>query len=849
MLTNINEKKKLKLNMNLNKNNIKYYFSEYKMKQMIDNLQQNLENDEELRISIEKYRKDSKPHSAKNRLLSITGTNNSTNQSLKNEDKLTNNISDIDNNTIKNKKTKSLEGLSSQKENDNSFDSLNFNEKKIKKKNTFYQFFSKHSRLTNLYLPENNTNNTAIEYIPFNKKNSNEVNSNKNNLKNNNLTTNNIYNNSNLNNPITFNNLTKNFINSSSIKNSYNSYNKNINNTYKNFPIIRSTKSKLNKTQKLKLPEIHSKLSNKSCNDENIDLSIKSFDNKYKINLFFENQNNNTIKIKEKKTSLYKNLRENNYSPIVKNKKNYKKQITLSYQKKRRSLESKNELNIEKELYQFNIDMNEQISDNYIDKNVNKKIIDYFEKILISKNKEINVNKNNKCISIINKKIDLIFYDIEKKIKILEQKINNNLNNKLLNEQKLLNKKIDFNIENKSSIREQKFLYYNYTKILNKENEINDEIFINQNIKNYILNKYYNIIEDIFNYCYKNNINKKIAFNSYINNLKINKIKNKNLHSLTYHKNFEKNLDKKKKTKDDIIKNLYFQAISNLDNKCYLDQNITRDINHQLYKKIKFINFVQYLKQKIDNKRTYNKKVILHKNSMKNFYKHNSKQIKSQFSNQITKNQQFSKTSPNLVLNNNSFSTFKKSIYSNLNMNDIIRNYEKKKSNKLNKENFNDSIIKKILISPQIKVKNFKSKFDINMKETYSNNNILIPEFGSEKSMLNKKDFEAFSSSNKYITQIQTDKIKSEELTNLGEDILGILNYYIKDNNENLAIKVIKDNLEFINLNYKNKEGMTLLLLAIKYNCSEKLIQFLLDKGADPNIYDVRILYKFNILV
>jgi len=135
------------------------------------------------------------------------------------------------------------------------------------------------------------------------------------------------------------------------------------------------------------------------------------------------------------------------------------------------------------------------------------------------------------------------------------------------------------------------------------------------------------------------------------------------------------------------------------------------------------------------------------------------------------------------------------------------------------------------------------------MKETYSNNNILIPEFGSEKSMLNKKDFEAFSSSNKYITQIQTDKIKAEELTNLGEDILGILNYYIKDNNENLAIKVIKDYLEFINLNYKNNEGMTLLLLAIKYNCSEKLIQFLLDKGADPNIYDVRILYNFNIIV
>ena len=685
MLTNINEKKKLKLNMNLNKNNIKYYFSEYKMKQMIENLQQNLENDEELRISIEKYRKDSKPHSAKNRLFSFTGTNNSTNQSLKNEDKLTNNISDVDT-TIKNQKTNNLECLSSQKENDNSFDSLNFNDKKIKKKNTFYQFFSKHSHLTNLFLPENNT---TIEYIPFNKKNSNEVNSNKNNLKNNNLNfqtisnlnINNIYNNNNnLNYPINFNNINKNFINSSTIRNSHNSYNNNIDNTFKNFPIIRSTKSKLNKTQKLNLPEIHSKLINKSNNDEITENSINLFDNKNKINLFFENQNNNTIKIKEKKSTLYKNLRENNYSPVVKNKNKYKKQITLSYQKKRRSLESKNELNIEKELYQFNIDMNEQVSDNYIDKNVNKKILDYFEKILISKNKEINVNKNNKCISIINKKIDIIFYDIEKKIKILEEKINNKLNNKLINDQKLLNKKIEFNIENKSSIREKKLLNYNYIKILKKENEINEEIFIEQYIKIYILDKYFNIIEDIISYCYKNISNKKMIFKSYINNLiKINKIKVKKLHSLTYKKNSEKNINKTRDTKDDIIKNLYLQAISNLDNKCYLEQNITRDINHQLYKKIKFLNFIEYLKQIIPVNRTLNKKVTLHKNSMKNFYKHNSKQIKSQFSNQITTNQQFSKTSSNLILNNNTVSAFKKNIYSNLNMNDIIRNYEKKK--------------------------------------------------------------------------------------------------------------------------------------------------------------------------
>jgi ankyrin repeat protein len=132
------------------------------------------------------------------------------------------------------------------------------------------------------------------------------------------------------------------------------------------------------------------------------------------------------------------------------------------------------------------------------------------------------------------------------------------------------------------------------------------------------------------------------------------------------------------------------------------------------------------------------------------------------------------------------------------------------------------------------------------MKETYSNKDILIPDFNTEKNMINNKEFETISSSNKYIIQIQTDNSKPEEISNLGNDIMKILKYYIKNDNEILAIKIIKDYIDVINLNYKNKEGMTLLLLAIKNNCSDKLIQFLLDKGADPNVFDVRILYNLN---
>ena len=839
--------------MNLNKNNIKYYFSENKMKKMIENLEHNLENDEELRIRIEKYKKDSKPQSAKNGLFSFTGTNNSTNQSIKNEEKLTNNISDIDN-INKKQKIKIIENLSSQRESENSFDSLKFSNQKINKKNTFYQIHSKHSYLTNLYLKKNNA---TLDYIPFNKKMTFEVNNFRKKLKNNNLNfysidnsnIKNIYNNDNNNdskNKIKFQNVNNNI----SIQNSFNSYINNINNTYKNFQFIRPRKkTKLNKTQRvLNLPEIQSKLTNKSCNNETIENCIKSFDNENKTNLLLEDSMNNKKKIKTKKSNIFKDLKNNNYSPVIKKKK-YEKFATLSYQKKRRSLESKNELNIENNLYQFNIDMNKNVSDNYIDQNVNKKFLDYFQKNLISKNKEININKNYKCVTIVNKKIDIIFYDNEKKINILEQKITNLLNNKLLNDQNLLNKKVDFNIENNASIRENQILYYNYIKVLNKEYEINDEIFIKQNIKEYILNKYYDIIEDIFNYCYKTkNKHKKFIFNSYANKvIKINKIVNKKLHSLTYNKNIEQNYKKKNSNYED-IKTLYFQAKSNFYNKSFFEKYITRDVNYQLYKKNKNINFVEYIKKIFPINRSFNKKVTLHKNSMKIFHKTNSKQLKSQFSHTITTNQQLSKTSPNLISNNNnSVSSFKKYIYSNLNMNEIIKSYEKKKSYKLNKENFQDSITKKILIIGPKKIKKYKSKFDIDMKETYTNNDIIIPDFSTEKILLNNKEFETISSTNKYITtQNQTDNIETKELTNLGKDIMEIIKNYIKNNNEILAIKIIKDHLEYINLNYKNKEGMTLLLLAIKYNCSDNLIQFLLDKGAEPNIFDVRILYNIN---
>ena len=827
--------------MNLNKNNIKYYFSENKMKQMIENLQQNLENDEEVRISIEKYRKDSKPQSAKNRLLSLTGTN-STNQSLKNDDKLTNNISDIDNNTIKKQKTKLFDNSTSQKESENSFDSLKFNDNKIKKKNTFYQFHSKHSHLANLYLQNNNA---TIDYIPFNKKIPSEITSH--NITKNNLNIQtidnsiNIYNNNNSNN-LAFNNYNRNINYFSSIRTSHNSLNY-LNKSYQNFPIIRPTKSKINKTQRIiNLPAIHSKLTNKSYNSEIIENSIKS-DNGNKINLFLEPKNNK--KIKRKKTNLFKDLRENNYSPVFKKKK-YEKFVTLSFQKKRRSLESKKEINIETQFYKFNIDMNKKVDDNYIDENVNKKILDYFEKNLDLKNKEININKNNKCVSLINKKIDLIFFNNEQRINNLEQKITNILNEKLIKDQNLLNKKLDYKIENIAFMREKQILYYNYIKTLNNQNEINNELYIKQNIKEYILNNYYDIIEDIFNYCYKTNKNKKHAFNSYVSGVvKINKIKVKKLHSLTF-KNFELNHEKNKNRKND-IKNLYIQALLNIYNKTFLEHNVTRDINHQLYKKEKFINFVETIKKLFPVARTFNKKVTLHKNSMNHFYKQHSKQIKSQFSHQVTLNPQFSKTSPNLILNNKVSNPYKKIIYSNLNMNEIIKTYEKKKSYKLNKETFNDSIIKNILNSANRKKIIYKSNFDIDTKETYSNNNILIPEFTTEKNNLINKEIEIFSSSNKYITKIQTEKIKSEELSNLGEDILKIIEFYIKDNNEILVIKIIKDYLEFINLNYKNKEGLTLLLLSIKHDCSEKLISFLLEKGADPNIYDVRILYNFKL--
>jgi hypothetical protein len=383
-------------------------------------------------------------------------------------------------------------------------------------------------------------------------------------------------------------------------------------------------------------------------------------------------------------------------------------------------------------------------------------------------------------------------------------------------------------------------------KVLNKQK--NNEYFLKQNIKNYILNKYYDIIEDIINYCYKTNKSKKNFFKSYIIKLmKINKINDKQSHSF-FDNNYEQNIDKKIKKKDNMIKNIYNQAILNIDNKSHLEYFKTRDVNHVLYTKYKILNFGQIIKTVNIVNHSFNKKNFLHKFSTNHSFKHGNKQIKSQFSNQITTNTQYSKTTPNLLINNKYLNIYKKFVYSNLSINENLRNFEKKMSFKLNKENYKDSIIKKLINIPN-QNNLHKYNFNIDNKETDNNKNILFPEYKIDEndSFLNKTV--DFSSSNKYITQLQTEKIKANVLTNLGKDIMEILYYYIKDNNEYLAIKYIKDYLEFINLNYKNKEGMTLLIMAIKYCSSQNLIQFLLDKGADPNICDVRIIYNIYFFI
>ncbi len=104
-----------------------------------------------------------------------------------------------------------------------------------------------------------------------------------------------------------------------------------------------------------------------------------------------------------------------------------------------------------------------------------------------------------------------------------------------------------------------------------------------------------------------------------------------------------------------------------------------------------------------------------------------------------------------------------------------------------------------------------------------------------------------FSATNKDITNIKTQLIKALELKRVENNLYKVIFHYINDDNIVLVKKTINDNYGFMNINYKDEKGYTFLNCAVKSDCKKEIIQFLLNKGCNPNIGNVRLFFNFRI--
>ncbi len=116
--------------------------------------------------------------------------------------------------------------------------------------------------------------------------------------------------------------------------------------------------------------------------------------------------------------------------------------------------------------------------------------------------------------------------------------------------------------------------------------------------------------------------------------------------------------------------------------------------------------------------------------------------------------------------------------------------------------------------------------------------NSLIPDQPKQKETSTNLDTKnLFSSENKDITMITTQKIKYLEYENLADDNLKFY-YYIREKEAGLAISLFEKKRKKINLNYKDSNGNTYLINAIKTGFDD-IIEFLLKNGEDPNVSNV----------
>ena len=169
--------------------------------------------------------------------------------------------------------------------------------------------------------------------------------------------------------------------------------------------------------------------------------------------------------------------------------------------------------------------------------------------------------------------------------------------------------------------------------------------------------------------------------------------------------------------------------------------------------------------------------------------------------------------------------------------NDKHINSKKNKNNSSRKPNIDVkeySIIKKINYTREsIKIYESKRKHSYNTNHNYN-------------SMNTQKPF--FSSENKDVTLLQTYLIKDRYVKSIKNDIHKLILFYIKENNLNLVKQIVEANYAFLKINYKDSFGNTLLCHAVRY-ASLELIEFLLMKGANPNICNVSIYYLYLFII
>ena len=174
---------------------------------------------------------------------------------------------------------------------------------------------------------------------------------------------------------------------------------------------------------------------------------------------------------------------------------------------------------------------------------------------------------------------------------------------------------------------------------------------------------------------------------------------------------------------------------------------------------------------------------------------------------------------------------FSKSIMKSSEKFSFLRKYRKSIKTK---GNDNEDEIKKLLSSQKILNDNYMEKY-ANRRKLYRKKKTFTKRI--------KVLHNLFSTTNQEITKLKTQMIKASILKGIENNLYKVIFFHIKEDNMMLVKKYINDNYGFMNMNFKDENGFTFINTAVKFNCRKQIIEFLLIKGCNPNIPNVRFLF------